>query len=83
MIAIFWVYILRQLDVRFGSLFNCLQIIFFLKSLSRSLKSHMKGQMNQQIKIFCFNAIPSPNTNKSHLKWDLGKDISSQAFIDR
>ena len=38
MIAIFWVYIWGyQLDVKFGSLLGCLQIIFSLKSL----KSHM------------------------------------------
>ena len=42
MIAIFWVYIWGyQLDVRFSSLLGCLQIIFLLKSLSLSLKSHM------------------------------------------
>ena len=42
MIAIFWVYIWGyQLDVRFSSLSGCLQIIFLLKSLSLSLKSHM------------------------------------------
>ena len=39
--------------------------------------------MNQKIEIFSFNALPSPNTNKNHPMWDLGKDISSQAFIDR
>ena len=42
MIGSFWVYIWGyQLDVTFGSLLGCLQIIFFLKSLSLSLKSHM------------------------------------------
>ena len=42
MIAIFWVYIWGyQLNVRFSSLLGCLQIIFLLKSLSLSLKSHM------------------------------------------
>ena len=41
-IDIFWVYIWGyQLDVRFGSLLGCLQIIFSLKSLSLSLKSYM------------------------------------------
>ena len=41
MMMIFGVYIWGyQLDVRFGSLLGCLQIIFLL-SLSLSLKSHM------------------------------------------
>ena len=42
-----------------------------------------KGQMNQKIDIFSFVALPSPNTKKNHAKWDLGKDFSSQAFIER
>ena len=42
-----------------------------------------KGQMNQKIEIFSFVALPSPNTKKKHPKWDLGKDFSSQAFIER
>ena len=44
MIDIFWVYVYigYQLDVRFGSLLDCLQIIFSLKSLSLPMpqKSH-------------------------------------------
>ena len=36
--------------------------------------------MNQKIDIFSFVALPSPNTEKNHPKWDLGKDFSSQAF---
>ena len=39
--------------------------------------------MNQKIEIFSFVALPSPNTKKKHPKWDLGKDFSSQAFIER
>ena len=42
-----------------------------------------KGQMNQKIDIFSFVALPSPNTKKNHAKWDLGKNFSSQAFIER
>ena len=30
-----------------------------------------------------FVALPSPNTKKNHPKWDLGKDFSSQTFIER
>ena len=43
----------------------------------------VKGQMNQKIEIFSFVALPTPNTKKNHPKWDLGKDFSSQAFIER
>ena len=43
----------------------------------------IKGQMNQKIDIFSFVALPSPNAKKNHPKWDLGKDYSSQAFIER
>ena len=43
----------------------------------------VKGQMNQKIDIFSFVALPSPNTKKNHPKLDLGKDFSSQAFIER
>ena len=43
----------------------------------------LKGQMNQKIGIFSFVAFPSPDTKKNHPKWDLGKDFSSQAFIER
>ena len=43
----------------------------------------VKGQVNQKIDIFSFVALPSPNTKKNHAKWDLGKDFSSQAFIER
>ena len=39
--------------------------------------------MNQKIDIFSFVALSSPNTKKNHPKWDLGKDFSSQAFIER
>ena len=39
--------------------------------------------MNQKIEIFSFVALPSPNTKKNHPKWDLGKDFSSQALIER
>ena len=39
--------------------------------------------MNQKIDIFSFAALPSPNTKKNHPKWDLSKDFSSQAFIER
>ena len=39
--------------------------------------------MNQKIDIFSFVALPSWNTKKNHPKWDLGKDFSSQAFIER
>ena len=42
-----------------------------------------KSQINQNIEIFSFVALPSPNTKKNHPKWDLGKDFSSQAFIER
>ena len=38
---------------------------------------------NQKIEIFSFVTLPSPNTKKKHPKWDLGKDLSSQAFIER
>ena len=37
----------------------------------------LKSQMNR------FTALPSPNTKKNHPKWDLGKEFSSQAFIER
>ena len=40
----------------------------------------LKGQMNQKIEIFSFVPLPSPNTKKNHPKWDLGKNLSSQAF---
>ena len=43
----------------------------------------LKGQMNPKIDIFSVVALPSPNTKKKHPKWDLGKDFSSQAFIER
>ena len=43
----------------------------------------LNGQMNQKNEIFSFVALPSPNTKKNHPKWDLGKDFSSQAFIER
>ena len=43
----------------------------------------LKGQMNQKTDIFSFVALPSPNTKKNHPKWDLGKDFSSPAFIER
>ena len=39
--------------------------------------------MNQKIDIFSFVTLPSPNAKKNHPKWDLGKDYSSQAFIER
>ena len=39
--------------------------------------------MNKKIDIFSFVALPSPNTKKNHPKWDLGKDFSSQAFIEK
>ena len=39
--------------------------------------------MNQKIDIFSFVALTSPNTKKNHPKWGLGKDFSSQAFIER
>ena len=39
--------------------------------------------MNPKIDIFSVVALPSPNTKKKHPKWDLGKDFSSQAFIER
>ena len=42
----------------------------------------VKGQMNQKIEVFSFVTLPSPNTKKNHPKWDLGKDFSSQAFIE-
>ena len=57
----------------------------FLTALSTSPFAliYLKGQMNQKIEIFSFVALPSPNTKKNHPKWDLGKDFSSQAFIER
>ena len=36
-----------------------------------------------KIEIFSFVILPSPNNKKNHPKWDLGKDFSSQAFIER
>ena len=48
-----------------------------------SMRIEFKGQMNQKIDIFSFVALPSPNTKKNHPKWDLGKDFSSQAFMER
>ena len=48
-----------------------------------NLNLGFKGQMNQKIDIFSFVALPSPNTKKNHAKWDLGKDFSSQASIER
>ena len=42
-----------------------------------------KGQMNPKMDMFSFVALPSPNTKKNHPKWDVGKDFSSQAFIER
>ena len=32
--------------------------------------------------MFWIVALPSPNTEKNHPKWDMGKDFSSQAFIE-
>ena len=34
-------------------------------------------------KIFCFIALPSPNTKKNHPKWDLGNEFFPQAFSER
>ena len=48
-----------------------------------SMRIEFKGQMNQKIDIFSFVALPSLNTKKNHPKWDLGKDLSSQASIER
>ena len=42
-----------------------------------------KGQMNKKIDIFSFVVLPLPNTKRNQPKWDLGKDFSSQAFIER
>ena len=39
--------------------------------------------MNQKIDIVYFVALPSPNAKNNHPKWDLGKDFSPQAFIER
>ena len=39
--------------------------------------------MNQKNDIFSFVALTSPNTKKNHPKSDLGKDFSSQAFMER
>ena len=50
---------------------------------SFSIFNPLKGQTNQKIEIFSFVTLPSPNTKKKHPKWDLGKDLSSQAFIER
>ena len=50
---------------------------------SFSIFNSLKGQTNQKIEIFSFVTLPSPNTKKKHPKWDLGKDFSSQAFIER
>ena len=36
-----------------------------------------------KIEIFSFVTLPSPNTKKNHPKWYLGKDFSSQTFIER
>ena len=47
------------------------------------LQMQVKGQMNQKNDIFSFVPLPSPNTKKNHPKSDLGKDFSSQAFIER
>ena len=44
---------------------------------------YIKGQMNQKIEIFSFVVLSSPNAKKKHPKWDVGKDFSSQAFIER
>ena len=57
--------------------------IFIAKSGSNCWEMVIKGQMNQKIDIFSLVALPSPNTKKNHPKWDLGKDFSSQAFIER
>lgn len=32
--------------------------------------------------MFWIVDLPPPNTEKNHPKWDLGKDFSSQAFIE-
>lgn len=32
--------------------------------------------------MFWIVALPSPNTEKNHPKWDLGKDFYFQAFIE-
>ena len=55
----------------------------FLYWKQRQTSIFIKGQMNQKIEIFSFAALPSSNTKKNHPKWDLGKDFSSQAFIER
>ena len=39
--------------------------------------------MNQKIEIFSSVALPSPNTKKNYPKWDLEKDFSSQALMER
>ena len=54
-----------------------------LHTIIYRFKMIFKGQMNQKIDIFSFVALHSPNTKKNHPKWDLGKDFSSQAFIER
>ena len=46
------------------------------------IKYSLKGQMNKKIVCFSSVVLPSPNTKMNHPKWDLGKDFSSQAFID-
>ena len=37
----------------------------------------------QKIGIFFAVALPAPNTENNHPKWDLGKDFCSQTFIER
>ena len=39
--------------------------------------------MDQKIDSFSSVVLPSPNAKMNHPKWDLGKDFSPQAFIDR
>ena len=65
----------------FGQRTDCK--VFESKSYNETVAESFKGQMNQKIDIFSFVALPSPNTKKNHPKWDLGKDFSSQAFIER
>ena len=55
---------------------------YLQKTKERTLEN-LKVKWTKKLKFFFFVALPSPNTKEKHPRWDLGKDFSSQAFIER
>jgi len=60
-----------------------LNIQILWEGFGNILEQSFKGQINQKIDILSFVALPSPNAKMNYPKWYLGKDFSSQAFIER